>query len=374
MTINCDLHRSWRIVHSEASLGWGGQEHRILAELTGFKKRGSEVRLLAPQDAVLFARAQAAGIPCEPFSDAKWRFPFEVLRVARWLRRLRPDVLNTHSSRDGWLVGLAGRLARVPLILRTRHVDVEYPNRWISQHAFTTLADAVLTTSDRITDHLCRTFQLSEDRVLTVPTGIDVDHFKPEGDHADLGPAPVVGMVSVLRSWKGHRLFLEAIRLLVRDGFPYRFIIVGEGPMHDPILRWREELGLEGKVDLVGHREDVPAVLRGMSLLVIPSTAHEGVPQVGLQALACGTPLIGSDVGGIPQIIRSRETGRLFPSGDAAALAAAIRETFAQADETQRMSMAGRRLVMAKHSLAGMLDTLEDLYRARLRTKAVQGR
>ncbi len=358
--------RPWRIVHSEVSRGWGGQEHRILAELTGFQKRGSKVWLLAPHDAHVRARAEAAGISTAPLHDAKWRYPFEVLRLACWLRRIRPDVLNTHSSRDGWLVGMAGRLARVPLIVRTRHVDVDYPNPRISRHAFSTFADLVLTTSDRITTHLRQTFQLPEARVVTVPTGIDVSRFTPDGESADLGPAPVVGMLSVLRSWKGHALFLEAARLLVRDGFACRFVIVGEGPGHAGILKMRSEFGLEDKVDLFGHREDVPEVLRGMDLLIIPSTAHEGVPQVGLQALACEVPIIGSDVGGIPQIIRPNETGRLFPSGNAAALAAAIREAFAQADETRRMALAGRRLVVENHSLEGMLDTIEGIYRQRL--------
>lgn len=358
--------RTWRIVHSEASRGWGGQEHRVLAELVGFKKRGSKVWLLAPHDANVRARAEVAGIPTAPLHDAKWRYPFEVLRLACWLRRIKPDVLNTHSSRDGWLVGLAGRMARVPLIVRTRHVDVGYSNPRISRHAFTTFADLVLTTSDRITAHLRQTFQLPEDRVVTVPTGIDLSRFTPVGERADLGPAPVVGMLSVLRSWKGHRLFLEAARLLMRDGFPCRFVIVGEGPGRAGILKIRDEFGLKDRMELLGHREDVPEILRGMNLLVIPSTAHEGVPQVGLQALACEVPVIGSDVGGIPQIIRPGETGRLFPSGDAAALAAAIRETLVQSEETRRMALAGRQLVVEKHSLPAMLDTLEALCRRHL--------
>lgn len=354
--------RTWRIVHSEASRGWGGQEHRVLAELVGFKQRGSEVWLLAPDDAELRTRAEAAGISTAPFNDAKWRYPFEAVRLACWLRRIKPDVLNTHSSRDGWLVGLAGRLARVPLIVRTRHVDVGYSNPRISRHAFTTFADLVLTTSDRITAHLRETFQLPDERVVTMPTGIDLSRFTSVGERADLGPAPVVGMLSVLRSWKGHRLFLEAVRLLVRDGFPCRFVIVGEGPGRAGILKMRDEFGLKDRLELLGHREDVPEILRGMKLLVIPSTAHEGVPQVGLQALACETPVIGSDVGGIPQIIRPGETGRLFPSGDAAALAAAIQETISHPEQTRAMTERGRVMVESRHSLDSMLDKLDALY------------
>jgi glycosyltransferase involved in cell wall biosynthesis len=102
--------------------------------------------------------------------------------------------------------------------------------------------------------------------------------------------------------------------------------------------------------------------LRSLDLLVIPSL-HEGVPQVGLQALACQTPVIGSNVGGIPEIIRPGETGRLFPVGDAAALAKTICEALENGPATRAMSDRGRALVLAEFSLEAMLDKIENLYR-----------
>src|ERR1043166_8388754 len=209
---------NWRIVHSEVSLGWGGQEHRILAELKGFRQRGAEVWLLAPPGSEVFRRAKTADIDCKPLAAARWQFPFAVLEVATWLRRVRPDVVNTHSSRDGWLVGFAARLARAPFIVRTRHIDVDYPNRWISRHAFTTLADHVITTSAKISGKFQQLFGLPASRISTVPTGVDLNRFRPDGPTASFPiPAeaaglPLIGMVSVLRSWKGHATFFEAAR------------------------------------------------------------------------------------------------------------------------------------------------------------------
>ena len=94
----------------------------MLAELAGFQKRGCPVWLLAPEPAALFRRAQEAGIPTVPLNVSKLRFPFNAVRLARWLRRERIEVLNPHSSRDGWLLGVAGRLARVPLKIGRAHV------------------------------------------------------------------------------------------------------------------------------------------------------------------------------------------------------------------------------------------------------------
>jgi glycosyltransferase involved in cell wall biosynthesis len=341
----------------------------VLAELNGFRGRGHHVALLAPPESSLHQRATTAGIRCEPLRVGRLRFPLEVLRLVRWLRRERIDILNPHSSADGWLVGVAGRLARVPLILRSRHIDVTYPNAWLSRHAFATLADHVLTTSGKITAHFQEIFRLPDDRISTVPTGIDIRAFSPEGDRAGLpfkqdGPAsPVIGMVSVLRSWKGHATFLAAARRLLDEGFSARFVIVGDGPIRPTIEQGIADLKLAEHVTLTGHREDVPAILRALDVLVIASTRHEGVPQIGLQALACRTPVVGSDVGGTPEIIRHGETGRNFPAGDALALAAAIRETLSEREGTAAMVERGRRMVEQKHSIDAMLDTLEDIYR-----------
>ncbi|MBM3841619.1 MAG: glycosyltransferase family 4 protein [Verrucomicrobia bacterium] len=360
-------HR-WRIVHSEWSLGWGGQEHRVLAELTGFRERGSEGWLLAPPEAKVYERTAAIGIPTRPLDVNRLHFALEVLKTARWLRKIRPDVLNTHSSRDGWVVGMAGRLARVPLLVRTRHIEVAYPNRRVSRHAFVTLADHVFTTSEKMAIHLRQSLDLPEERVTPMPTGIDLKRFAPDGPKVELpsGKAPpslpAVGMVSVLRSWKGHSTFLQAARLLLDSKFAARFVIVGEGPIRPQIEAQIAELRLADCVGLPGHREEVPEVLRGLAVLVIASTKHEGVPQIGLQALATKTPVIGTDVGGIPEIIRPGETGRIIPAGNAPALAAAIRETLEARVVTAALCERGRALVEARHGLDAMLDRIEAVY------------
>jgi len=365
------LNRAWRIVHSESSNGWGGQEHRVLAELTGFQRRGSQVWLLAPTQSHIFQRARERNLTSEPLRAMKWLVPAAVLRTARWLRRVKPDVVNTHSSRDGWIVGLGARMARVPFIIRTRHFDVAIPNRWLSRHVYETLADHLLTTSPKVSAHFREFFQWPSDRVSTVPTGIDLELFRPDGPAAELWPVPVpkklplIGMVSVLRLAKGHSILLEAARLLRDEGFAAHYVVVGDGPVRTRVEEQIQQLRLGDCVRIGGHREDIPEVLRALDLLVIPSR-HEGVPQIALQALATRTPVVGSDVGGIPSVIRHGETGRIVPAEDPAALAAAIRESLTEGETTRAMTERGRALVAARHSLEGMIETLEELYRRHL--------
>lgn len=357
--------RPWRILHSESSRGWGGQEHRVMAELRGFQERGHEVFLVAHPESQVLRRAQDFGMGVVACLFDRKRLPLDALQLAFWLRRNRIDIVNTHSSRDGWLLGIAARLARTPLLIRSRHIDVDYPHPSISKHAFTTFADHVLTTSDRITSHFRRIFPIAAEDITTLPTGIDTDRFTLKGPRASLPVqpgTPVVGMVSVLRYWKGHDTFFRAIHLLRQKREAIQFVVVGGGdlPVYQQIAI-RDGAG--PAVTFLGHREDIPEVLRALDVLCIPSKAHEGVPQIGLQALACQTAVVGSDCGGIPEIIRDGETGRIFPAGDHEAFAARLLETLEQKAETDRLRQNGRRMVEEHHSIDVMLNKLEALYR-----------
>lgn len=360
--------QQWRILHSEASLGWGGQEHRVMAELIGFKQRGCSVSLLAHPQSQILKRARAADINTCACTFDRRLLPFEVLRLALWLRREKIQIVNTHSSRDGWVVGLAARLAGVPLVIRTRHIDVIDRTPAISRHKFTTLADHALTTSRKITDYIRSTFRLTEDRVTTMPTGIDVTKFNPTGPKAELpvksgaGAPPVIGMVSVLRSWKGHEVFFDAIRKLRESGREFQYVVVGGGAPIEVFTNMAQIHGVADCVNFTGHREDIADVLRALNVLCIPSFKHEGVPQIGLQALACGTAVVGSDCGGIPEIILDGRTGRIFPMNDSTAFATRIAEAIDEHEKTQQMCRAGRELVENQHSLDTMLDRLNDIY------------
>ncbi len=370
---------SWRIVHSEASLGWGGQEHRTMAELTGFHRRGCQVSLIAHPQSQIMARAKVAGIRTHACTFDRRLLPYDVLRLALWLRREKIQIVNTHSSRDAWLLGMAARLAFTPLVLRTRHIDVIDRSPRVSRYKFTLMADHTLTTSDKITSYIRKTFKLPEARSTTLPTGIDLNLFQSEGARAELpvrrgpGAPPVIGMVSVLRSWKGHPLFFEAVRMLRDSGRDFQFVVVGGGAPLEKYAAIARLHGVEDCVHFTGHREDVAEVLRALDVLCIPSLRHEGVPQIGLQALACGTPVVGSDCGGIPEIILEGRTGRIFPTGNASALAERIAETIDQQEQTQQMCSSGRALVESRHSLDSMLDRLHEIYGFYLDSPAVEG-
>src|SRR5277367_758487 len=171
--------RQWRILHSEASLGWGGQEVRVLAELEWMRAHGHWVALAAHPASEIAKRAREARMNFYSLRTHKALLPFEVARLAVWLIANRIDVVNTHSSNDGWLAGLTARLSG-RILIRSRHIEVDYPNPFWSRLAFRSLPHHVITTSQRIADRLVAELDVPAARVTCVATGVDLTRFHPE--------------------------------------------------------------------------------------------------------------------------------------------------------------------------------------------------
>jgi glycosyltransferase involved in cell wall biosynthesis len=361
--------RQWRIIHTESSLGWGGQETRVLAELEWMRARGHWVALAAHRESAIAKRAQAAGILFYTLRTHKALLPLEVLRMVAWLIWNRVEVVNTHSSNDGWLAGLAARLAVRPILIRSRHIEVDYPNRFWSGLAFRFLPHQVITTSQRIADRLVAELGIPAARVVCIATGVDLARFNPEVEgtlHKELGVDPevaLVGMISVLRSWKGHATFLEAAtRLLADSKRAMRFVIAGDGPGRDELAAKIAQGPLKHHVTLLGHRADVPNILASLDVLVLPSYAHEGIPQIVLQAQAMSCAVVATTIGGIPEVVEDAVTGLLVAPRDAEALAENIAALLDDPVLDARLGQAARANVEKHYSLDAMGERLLTLY------------
>jgi glycosyltransferase involved in cell wall biosynthesis len=172
-------------------------------------------------------------------------------------------------------------------------------------------------------------------------------------------------MISVLRSWKGHQTFLDAATRLVREvKRPIHFVIAGEGTMRVVLPDMIKEAGLEDKVTLLGHRTDVPNLLASLDVLVLPSYAHEGIPQIILQAQAMARPVVATTIGGIPEVVEDGVTGLLVPPRDDAALAEKISAILDDSALADRLRHAGRAQIEARYSLDAMGEQLLAIYEA----------
>jgi glycosyltransferase involved in cell wall biosynthesis len=361
--------RHYTILHTESSLGWGGQEHRVLAEARVMRDRGHRFLLACDPRGELYRRAGQGGLPVFPLKFGGRENFGAWLSLRRLLKMERVDLLNTHSSLDSWVGLLAWlTLGRSLRLVRTRHLSTQVSPNWPTRRLYLAPA-AVITTGRGISELLHRRLGVPRERLHAIPTGVSLPDFAPRPPDpilaARLGlPAGffIFGAISVLRSWKGHLYLLEAFKELREEGLTAKLLIVGDGPYRPVIEAKIQALGLREDVLLAGHQDAVPECLALMDAFVLASYAHEGVPQALLQALAMGKPVVATQTGGIPEVIAPEETGLLVPPRDSRALARAMSRLAGDAALREAISRRGPLLVASRYSLEQMADALEALY------------
>ena len=353
--------RKLSIVHTESSLGWGGQEIRILSESKGLIARGHEVKLLTPPEARIFGAAREWGVPVLPMPIAKKRLT-ALKFLVEWFRDNPCDVVSTHSSTDSWLSAIAMLVLGKPYpIVRTRHISAPVSTNFLSRWLYTRAARRVVTAGEALKRELVERNGFPASRIDSVPTGIDAKRFQP-GDKAaartalNLPHGLLVGIVATLRSWKGHRYLIDALP----EGA--QLVIVGDGPQRDSLEGQVKTLRLENRVRFAGNQADVVPWLQALDVFALPSYANEGVPQALVQAMLVGLPCVTTAVGSIPEIAKDGETALVVPPQDAPALKTALQRLIADEALRRRLGEAARRHCEAGYSYERMLDRMEEIY------------
>ena len=354
------------IVHTESSLGWGGQEIRILSEAQGLIGRGHRVVLLCPPEARIHAEAAAWKVPVVAVPIARKR-PVGVKVLLEWLKRERCDVVSTHSSTDSWLAAIALLVLNRPCpMVRTRHISAPVPRNRLTRWLYMRATARIVTTGEALKKELIERNGYLALRIDSVPTGIDGRRFAP-GDRAaaraGLGlPArgTLVGIVATLRSWKGHRYLVEALAALPE---PVALAIVGDGPQREALEALVDKLGLRSRVRFAGNQRDVLPWLQALDIFVLPSYANEGVPQALVQAMLAGLPCVTTHAGSIAELALHEQTALVVPPQDVPALRAAIERLIKDPSLGERLGAVARKHCSEGYSYERMLDRMEAIYR-----------
>jgi glycosyltransferase involved in cell wall biosynthesis len=287
----------------------------------------------------------------------------------RVLRRERPDVVwclqSSALSFAGRLFAWVLRTPAVVLSIHGRYADraiIDWPNRLVTR--WTT--DKVVILSKIYRTWLVR--EGVDDDLITVQyNGVDTLQFSPAADKRtyqqtllSLDPVrPVIGTVGNLLPIKGHEILLKAARQVVERRPEALFVLVGDGTRRAELERLAQTLNLSEQVRFLGRRRDVPDLMQAFDVFVLTSNS-EGCPNVILEAMATGLPVVSTSVGGVPELVTD-ETGILVPPGDDAALADAIRQLLDDPARRQAMGQAGRRRAVEHFSLETMIRARETL-------------
>lgn len=367
-----------KIFISESSTAVGGQELAVLLHAEGLIKRGHDLRLIVEPGSPICVSALEKRLPIRQVPMKRSQYPSAIRTFMRMLVSEQPAILQVNSSRDSWIGSIASRLMRDrPKIIRMRHTSAPLNRSLTTRLLYRHLLDFVIVTGgERTKRGLVERDGLDPHCVAAFPIGIDVRHFRPASPEPDLrqelglpSGCQLVGLISYLRTYKGHKYFVEAAERVLTQHKDVIFLIVGEGPEEAAIRGHIESRGLSGQVRMLGGRygEDLLNVFRSLDLFVIPSIEGDTIPQVLMQALAMGLPVVSTTVGSIPDVILDGETGFIVPPRDSLALADRIGRLLDNASLRADFGARGRALVERSYSLDLMLDELEHVYTRVLR-------
>jgi glycosyltransferase involved in cell wall biosynthesis len=304
----------------------------------------------------------------------------QVARIARLIRSRGVKLVHANEFVSNLIGFLAARAAGVPVVVNRvdlghlrdgfglRHRRVE---KWMSRHA-----DAVCANSEGVRKLCAEEEGSNPERTFVVHNGLDLRRFDALAAQPLQGPLPVgrplVVVIANLWPVKGHRILVEAIARVHARRPDVRFALVGNGPERTFIASRIAELGLEGVVELLGTRYDVPSILSRADLACLPSLA-EGLPNAVMEGMAAGLPVVATSVGGTPELVIAGETGLLAPPGSPIPLAQALLDVLGDPEVGRRMGRRGRLLIAREYSLDALASAHGAMYSAVL-TRRVHSR
>lgn len=296
---------------------------------------------------------------------------YQILRLARFLRRGRFDVVHAHDLWSNLLAIPAARLARVPVVISSRrdlaHLSWYTPWRRKFLRRLQSLSTVVLVNSSQISEQLVHEDGFRPEFIRVVHNGIDLDRFSHLApDRRQLFPGLenhilIVCTGNMRGNVKGHPTLIEAAQRICAKFPQTRFVLIGEGEKRAEFEAKVSELGLQPNFVFMGSRQNVPEILACCDIAVLPSHA-EGFSNALLEYMAAGLPTVATDVGGNPEVIENRRDGLLVKPNDPAALADAILSLLQNPHLASQLGTAAHERVRRHFDFAQLTFHVDALY------------
>ena len=361
--------RRLSILHIIEAPMWTGAMSQTLATVVGLKRRGHEVTLATTPGSILWGRADAEGINLVGVELRSELNPFAVARLASIVRSRRIQVIHAHRAHAHSIGLLLAWVTGRPLVVSRRTTleprsnpgsRIKYRSRSVTR---------IVAISEAVASVLVD-FGVRRDRIAMIHSGVDTTIYSPGRDgssvRTEFGLAPHVPLVGMMANAygpsKGHDTFLEAARMILSDMPGAVFVLAGHHTDRPPLREVAAELGIVDSVVFAGYRTDVPDILASLDVSVNCPRSREGLSVAVMEALATGVPVVATDVGGIPELVRNGETGLLVAPGDSEALAGAVTRLLSDRDLASRLAAAGTSFVQEHLTVGHMVNAIARLY------------
>jgi glycosyltransferase involved in cell wall biosynthesis len=368
-------HAPVRIAYCIDTMQIGGTELNAVRTAERMDPARFEISVISLQpDGPLAERYRAAGIPVHPYRLKSLYAPDSVrqgVRLMRWLRRERIEILHCHDLYSNLFAAPWGRMAGVRTVITSRRWLEALPNKQleIANRLMFRVGHRVLVNSPAVADSLVKTDGVSPAKVITL------SNFVGEAAFAALSPATktqiraefgipadafVVGCIARLSPVKDHITLLRAVHKLVRRWSQLHLVLVGDGEIRADLEELAAELDISDRVHFTGFRPNEPNLHHVFDVSVLTSLS-EGFPNSLVEAMAAGRPVVATAVGGNVDAVRP-ETGFLVPAGAPAELASAIERLLSDDSLRLRMGAAARDVAQREYHADLVIPRLEQLY------------
>ena len=350
----------------------GGAELNLLEQIENFDKKKYDITVCSFSDAgSLKSEFERLGLRVILITR-KHRFdPTVFFKLLQLIRENKFKIVQTTLFYADVVGTLVAHFSKVPLVISLEtasHNNVFYAKLhrrflyWLAMRYVT----CVIAVSQEVKDSIVKWAKVVPEKIKVIPNAVNLNIFKPTNNNLkqELGifdSYPVLGVVARLSKVKGHTYLIQAVKKIVRDFPKTKCLFVGDGECRNELEEQVKQLELENNFLFLGFRKNVADLLHQMDIFILPSVS-EGLPNVVVEAMACSKPVVGSNVGGIPEAIKNGINGTLVPPKDIDALASTILNLAKDKELQIQMGKNGRKLVEEKYSLEHQIQQFEDLY------------
>jgi len=358
------------ILQTESSPNWGGQEYETLLESRELVKRGHKVIFaINHANTKMIEMAQTFGLP---FYSVYFRNSVDLIsmrRIFKIIQKHKINIIHCHSPKDHWVCYPFYRYLNIP-ILRWRDITLSVPSTWRRSYIYRHGCKYLLVRCEAIKKAFVKNNKVKPEKIFVIPVGIDLKLFHPNVDGTSIRKefnipldVPLIGIIGMLRGDKGHKYFIEGANLLLQKNQNVYFLIVGSGIGKETTAKELKKqvktLNLEKRIIFTGYRKDIPQIIASLNILVLTSICGEAMSRVIPEALAMKKPVIGTTIGGIPEVIQHKKTGILIPPKNSEAVANAIKFLLKHPQKAKEMAERGYEFVKKNFALSSIIDKIE---------------
>jgi glycosyltransferase involved in cell wall biosynthesis len=366
-----NIKRKINVIHLVEELTIGGLEKILTAIVLNLDKEKHNVSVWCLREGGFFAnKLVKEGIDVKVLHISSSRNPLSIYKLYKLLKSHKFDIIHTHAYSAGTIGRISAFLAGVPVIISHNHSVYDYYNRyyhfveWFLSH----ITDKIICVSDIVKKFANETQRINAGKLITIHNGIDSEYTVSEKRTSGLRkeldiPADhsVISTIAHMEEHKGIKYLLESASLLLQSRNDISFLLVGEGALKEELKILCADLKIEKNVIFAGERSDISEILSLSDIFVLPSL-REGLGLAILEAMACGKPVIATNVGGIPEIVKDGVSGILVSPRDPEALHTAMKELLDDKEMQKKMGANGEKVCNEKFNSKVMVGQIENLY------------